>query len=198
MTLMVLTVDVPERENVAPADMPAAVLAQWPHVLSSALSFLVVGILWAQHHAVFRYVKGHDFRLTWLNVSFLLCISFIPFPTDILGEYDDQQFVIVFYASSMAITSLVLYALWWYVARDRRLVHESLQPHHIRYFSFRLLATPAVFLASIGLSFVSPRAARPVVLDPDRPDPLPPQSALRVGRPVAPLQCPPRTVRRPG
>jgi TMEM175 potassium channel family protein len=89
-----------------------------------------------------------------------LCISFIPFPTDILGEYDDQQFAIMFYASSMAITSLVLYGLWWYVARDRRLVHESVQPHHIRYLSWRLLITPAVFLTSIGLSFVSPRAAQ--------------------------------------
>ena len=159
MTLMVLTIDGPQRESVAPSDMPAAVLGQWPAVLSYALSFLVVGTFWAQHRAVFRHIDGHDAGLVWLNLCFLLCVSFIPFPTDLVGEYADQQFAVVLYASSMAIASLLLWALWWYVSHDGRLVQESLQRHHIRYLSLRLLVTPAVFLASIGLSFVSLRAA---------------------------------------
>jgi uncharacterized membrane protein len=105
MTLMVLTIDVPKLENVAAADMPRAVLDQWPELFSYAISFLVVGLFWLEHHRLFRYIRRHDAELIWLNICFLLCVSFLPFPTDLAGEYADQPFAVAFYATSMALTS---------------------------------------------------------------------------------------------
>jgi uncharacterized membrane protein len=32
-------------------------------------------------------------------------VSFLPFPTDLADEYADQAFAVVFYATSMALTS---------------------------------------------------------------------------------------------
>ena len=36
--------------------------------------------------------------LMLLNLLFLLSISFVPFPTALLGEYGEQQFAVVVYA----------------------------------------------------------------------------------------------------
>jgi uncharacterized membrane protein len=43
-----------------------------------------------------------------------MCIAFLPFPTSLLGEYGDQQLVVVIYAASLAIARLLLTAMWWY------------------------------------------------------------------------------------
>ena len=86
MTLLVLEIRVPEvPPSLAAAEVPTKVLALGPKFFSYVLSFLVIGIYWIAHHQTFRYVQSYDRRLLWLNLIFLLSISFIPFPTGLLG-----------------------------------------------------------------------------------------------------------------
>src|SRR5688572_9596945 len=63
------------------------VWALWPKVLSFVVSFLVIGQLWTAHHRLFEHVQRHDRRLLGLNLVALLTISFLPFPTALLGEH---------------------------------------------------------------------------------------------------------------
>lgn len=49
-----------------------AVLAQWPQYLSYALSFLIIGIIWAQHHLGYRYIRRTDHVFILLNILFLM------------------------------------------------------------------------------------------------------------------------------
>jgi uncharacterized membrane protein len=74
----------------------------------------VLGLFWVIHHRLFRLIIRSDFTLLWLNLLLLMCIAFLPFPTELMAEYPQHQFSIVFYASSMAVTGLVLAALWFY------------------------------------------------------------------------------------
>ena len=46
-----------------------------------AISFLVIGIVWANHHNRFRLISRSDQILLFLNVVTLMCVAFIPFPT---------------------------------------------------------------------------------------------------------------------
>jgi uncharacterized membrane protein len=79
MTLLVLEISVPEvPSDLAAAEVPAEVLALWPKFFSYVLSFLVIGTYWIAHHQTFRYVASYDRTLLWLNLLFLLSISFIP------------------------------------------------------------------------------------------------------------------------
>src|SRR3712207_9584879 len=64
--------------------------------------------------------------------------SFLPFPTALLGEYGDQQLVVAIYATSVAITRLMLSAAWWY-AYDK----PHLMPHTIDRKSTRLNSSHA-------------------------------------------------------
>jgi len=131
----------------------------WPKIFSYVLSFLVIGLYWIGHHQTFRYVRSYDRTLLWLNLLFLLSISFIPFPTDLLGEYGELRFAVIFYAVSLALARLLLALVWWYVSSGPIRISDELDRGLARFHLLRSLAVPAIFLLSIGIAFLSPRAA---------------------------------------
>jgi uncharacterized membrane protein len=161
MTLLILEirapVDVPS--NVAATEVPSLVWALWPKFFSYVLSFLVIGTYWIAHHQIFRYVRSYNRSLLWLNLVFLLSISFIPFPTDLLGEYGELRFSVIFYAASLGMARLLLAVVWWYIVAGPILTGDELDPGMARYHLFRSLAIPALFFLSIGISLVSVNAA---------------------------------------
>src|SRR5215204_4385331 len=103
LTLMVLTVTVPTPASVPSADLAAAVRRQWPEFASYAVSFLVVAVFWFAHRRLFRLVVADDGPSGWLNIAFLFAVTFLPYPTDMAGNYGDSRFAIVFYAVSMVV-----------------------------------------------------------------------------------------------
>jgi uncharacterized membrane protein len=102
---------------------------------------------------------SYDRRLLWLNLLFLLSISFVPFPTSLLGQYGDQQFAVVLYAVSLAIPRLMLAVIWWYAIKGLIITSDRLDPKMARYHLGRSLTIPLLFLLSIIISFFSVRAA---------------------------------------
>ena len=117
MTLLILEIRAPDNvpSDVAATEVPNLVWALWPKFFSYVLSFLVIGTYWIAHHQTFRYVRSYNRTLLWLNLVFLLSISFIPFPTDLLGEYGELRFSVIFYAASLGLARLLLAVVWWYI-----------------------------------------------------------------------------------
>jgi uncharacterized membrane protein len=127
---------------------------QWPRVLSFVVSFLVIGQFWIAHHHMFTHVRRYDQGLLWFNLVSLLTVSFLPFPTALIGarlEADDA-FPVVFYAASMTVSSIALTAAWLYAVR-RNLIDEEMPASQIHALTLRALATSAIFLLSIGAAF---------------------------------------------
>jgi len=154
ITLLVVTLAIPEAtENVGDA-----LLDRWPQMLSYVLSFLVIGVFWMAHHRIFRYVGSIDQRLIWLNLLFLMCVAFIPFPTGVLGDHDGSRGAIIFYAATIGLTGTVLASIWQYLIHAGHL-NERADAKIVRYLTRRSLVTPISFLVSIPLSFVSLRLA---------------------------------------
>jgi uncharacterized membrane protein len=161
MTLLILEIRAPDNvpSDVAATEVPNLVWALWPKFFSYVLSFLVIGTYWIAHHQTFRYVRSYNRTLLWLNLVFLLSISFIPFPTDLLGEYGELRFSVIFYAASLGMARLLLAVVWWYIVAGPIRTGEELDPGMARYHFFRSLAIPALFFLSIGISLVSVNAA---------------------------------------
>jgi uncharacterized membrane protein len=160
MTLLVLEIKIPDvPTDVAAHDLPGLVFELWPKILSYVLSFFVIGLYWIGHHQTFRYVRSYDRTLLWLNLIFLLSISFIPFPTGLLGEYGELRFAVIFYAASLGLARLLLALIWWYIIRGPIQTSEELDSGLANYHFLRSLAIPAIFLLSIGIAFFSPNAA---------------------------------------
>ena len=161
MTLLILEIRAPDNvpSDVAATEVPSLVWALWPKFFSYVLSFLVIGTYWIAHHQTFRYVRSYNRTLLWLNLVFLLSISFIPFPTDLLGEYGELRFSVIVYAASLGMARLLLAVVWWYIVAGPILTGDELDPGLARYHFFRSLAIPALFFLSIGISLVSVNAA---------------------------------------
>ena len=161
MTLLILEIRAPDNvpSDVAATEVPNLVWALWPKFFSYVLSFLVIGTYWIAHHQTFRYVRSYNRTLLWLNLVFLLSISFIPFPTDLLGEYGELRFSVIVYAASLGMARLLLAVVWWYIVAGPIRTGDELDPGMARYHLFRSLAIPALFFLSIGISLVSVNAA---------------------------------------
>ena len=159
LTLLVLNIEVPEiPENLVAEELPGELLDIWPKFLSHLLSFVVILFYWMAHRSIFGLIRDHDRALVWLNFLFLLCVAFLPFPTALLGEYGDQQLVVI-YAGSLAITRLLLSSVWWYVSGNPHLASIDMDPSTMRAFHIRAWAIPLILLVSIAVSFFSVTAA---------------------------------------
>ena len=138
------------------AEIGPRVLALVPQVQSYILSFIVIGLYWVDHHRVFSYIRHLDATLIWLNLLFLLWIGFLPFPTSLIGSYQNERAVLILYAGTVAMTGIMRTAIWWYAVHDHRLVDQDLNRRLIRNVLLSGLIPPAIFLASIPVAVFSP------------------------------------------
>ena len=60
ITLLVLEISRPE---VGHGNLGPELLHQWPEYLAFAVSFLYIGVIWLNHHALFAGIRGVDFGL---------------------------------------------------------------------------------------------------------------------------------------
>ena len=160
ITLLVFGLNAPNPRSVPPAQLAGALRDQAPHIVSFALSFIVIGQFWTIHHRIFRYVKSHDGGLIWLNMALLLAVSFLPYPTTVMGSYSSSPLAVALYGASMGVTSLLQNALWLYARHDPRLTHEVIPARVTRYYPLRGFSSALVFLLSIPLAWLHPRVAQ--------------------------------------
>jgi uncharacterized membrane protein len=91
VTLLVLGVVLPGSRYASDHALTAALLRLWPNLIAYCLSFAVIGIMWQNHHALFRLVERIDRKTVLLNLALLAGTAFIPFATSTLGSYPTMQ-----------------------------------------------------------------------------------------------------------
>ena len=85
-----------------------------------AISFFVLAIFWIAHHLLFHFVRHADHRMLWLNIAFLLLVTFVPFSTDLLGDQGHLLLpVMVYGANLLALGSLLALQLRYLVNTPR-------------------------------------------------------------------------------
>ncbi len=184
-TLLVLELHVPDGDDAA-GGLGAFLQRQWPSYVAYLASFLVIGVIWINHHAVIRLVRRADHGLLVLNLLLLLTVSVIPFPTALIAGYAtghhtvaDRRIAVVVYGIAMTLMSVAFNALWrWVRAHPAASPSEddqrAIRRRHLR-FNVGLALYPVltlvglldvrVFLAGLlvlaGL-YLLPTRARPV------------------------------------
>jgi len=127
---------------------------------SYALSFSVVGVYWVAHHSMFSSIIRSNSTLLWLNLTLLLFVVFLPFPTYLLDKYNNSVAIAAFYAASLSVISLCSTLVWEYAAFRHRLIPSDLDEKTILSVRGRGWITLALFVLSIGLAFLSPLLVR--------------------------------------
>lgn len=159
-TLLVLKIDLP---TLAPANVEAQLLHSmghlWPQYLANIISFLIIGYYWLSHHTLFGLVRKFNKEIVWLNILFLITLSFLPFPVDLYGDFYMVPTVVVFYSASLAVVGFMMAIIWLYASHHHKLIDPSLSSEKIRFFTAKLLVAPLVFACSIPLVFFHPLLA---------------------------------------
>jgi uncharacterized membrane protein len=124
ITLLIVDIKVPDVTS--SAQLLNSLSRLWPHFLSYFISFLIIAMQWVDHHEMFEHIEECDRGLLWLNMLFLMCIAFLPFPTALVGSYPNERVAVLIYSVAIVCAILVKTCLWRYVAIWRRLVKPDL------------------------------------------------------------------------
>ena len=132
----------------------------WPQFVAYLVSFLTIGIIWVNHHAVIRNIVKVERVLLFLNLFLLLFVVLIPFATSTMASYlsqpgYDSHVAMALYAGvfeGMAITFSALFA--WTLKEGR--THQPVPLHARRAAIVRFVAGNVPYLAAIGVAFLSP------------------------------------------
>jgi uncharacterized membrane protein len=155
ITLLVLDLGV---GAVPPGELATALGREWPHYATFVVSFLTIGIIWANHHAMFDRIVRIDRALVLLNLLLLMTVTAIPFPTKLLANYlregPDEQVAAAVYSGALLLMSIAFIATNVWSAR-RGLTGEWLAPEEIRRQLRRGSVGVAFYAAAIGLAFAS-------------------------------------------
>jgi uncharacterized membrane protein len=131
----------------------------WPEYGAYVLSFITIGIYWANHNSFYRLFVRSDHYFLLINVFFLMAIAFIPFPTAVLGEYLDdaheRKAAVVFYGIGLALPAFTWSCLWWYGLLDN-LIDENLHPQYVRFLTFQFGVSVLLFVTAIAIALWEP------------------------------------------
>jgi TMEM175 potassium channel family protein len=160
ITLLVLDLKVPATGR---GGLWHALLREWPAYSSYVVSFLVIGTIWVNHHAVFEQIVRTDRALLFLNLILLLTIAFIPFPTALLARYlrdggSSAHVAAAVYSGSMAAMGTAFGGLWLYASRGRRLLDSGVSDAEVSGMTRSFVIGTPFYMLAIGIAFVSPVA----------------------------------------
>jgi uncharacterized membrane protein len=135
-TLLVLDLSVPARATLH-TSLAAAVTGQWPAYAAYVTSFLVIGIIWVNHHVVFELIGVVDRATLFLNLLLLMSVVAIPFTTALLSEYLTASIGIartaaLVYSAVMLAVSASFAGLYIHVTRNEALLAEGVDPRAMR------------------------------------------------------------------
>jgi len=108
-----------------------AVLHAWPAYAAYAVSFLTIGIMWVNHHACIRVIAVADTTFLTLNLLLLMCIAFVPFPTNLIAAHirdSGLRAAALTYGVTLTTTAVCFGSFWFYAARGRRLIAPDADP----------------------------------------------------------------------
>jgi uncharacterized membrane protein len=158
ITLLVLEIDVPPSQALG-----AGLLSLWPSYLAYAVSFIVIGAIWINHHSMFQHIAHADEPFLLLNVFQLMFIAFVPFPTAVLAEsFHDragEAVAAALYGGTLTVIGILVTAMWWYAAHRHRLLKRDVTPARAKRIGRRYLVGPTGYAIGSAVAFVSPWAA---------------------------------------
>jgi uncharacterized membrane protein len=112
ITIMVLELKVPHQPTLA------AVLALWPVLASYALSYLIVALLWVNHHHLVHYTRHANPAVLWTNLLLLFLVSLIPFFTEYMAETRMARLPTTLYAINFLLVNIAFILFESRVARQ--------------------------------------------------------------------------------
>ena len=158
ITFLVLAIKVPSTSG--PGSLVHQLLKLWPAFAAWLISFMVIGIIWVNHHTFMNKLARVDRTMLFLNLLLLLFVVFLPYPTGIVADYLkvggwDAKVAVALYSTVMLGMSLAFTGMYRWAGRHDELLDESVDVEQHR-AAFRQFAVGVpIYAGLIGVSFLS-------------------------------------------
>jgi uncharacterized membrane protein len=154
-TLLILSVDGAVHE-------PSDLTHEWPSYVAYVVSFVTIGIMWVNHHTLMAQISHADRRFLLSTVLFLMCVSFLPFPTRLAAEHihgSGARDAALAYGFTMVANAVGFNLIWFYAALGGRLLRPDADPRVVKGISRSFAFGPWTYLAATLVAFASPAAS---------------------------------------
>jgi uncharacterized membrane protein len=136
---------------------------RWPGFAAYVVSFLTIGIIWVNHHALVRNFADIDRPLMFLNLLLLLFVVTIPFATAMIADYltrggPDASLAAAIYAGVFLGMSLSFGSVFWWSIRRSHL-RMPLSGARAVWAQVRFAGGDIVYAAAIGIAYLSAPAS---------------------------------------
>jgi uncharacterized membrane protein len=158
ITLLVLEIHVPQPGS---GSLARELAGQWPSYAAYVISFMTVGVIWINHHVMFRRLRAVDHGILIWNLLLLMSVAVLPFTTALMAAYlkegEGEVLAAAIYSGSMLLTTMVFAGTNYQVLiRKAGLLAEDVG-EEIRHVTLRRGISGALpYLLATGLALVSP------------------------------------------
>jgi len=136
--------------------------AAWPTYLAYVVSFVMIGIMWLNHHQLIRYADSGPHSLQVANLFLLLLVTFVPFPTRVVGDaftnggHDSQQTAALFYGLTFTAIGIGFGVLWLTISFRRRLLRPEISDFEVKMQTRRILIGAPAFAIAALVALINP------------------------------------------
>jgi uncharacterized membrane protein len=162
ITLLILEIRLPGAPT-SDSALTHELLQLWPSYLSYTVSFLLIGMIWINHHRMFHHIRHTDGILLGLNILLLMSVAFLPFPTQVLAEAvrtgHGEHTAAVFYGLALVIGGIFYNAVWCYASIGHRLLADDITPEAAASLRIRWGMGPVLYLVAAAVGWFSAAAS---------------------------------------
>jgi uncharacterized membrane protein len=159
ITVLVLELSLPEDWLQDPL---GAFLGRWPTYLAYVVSFASIGAVWLAHTAITQRVDSGDTTFARLNLLLLMMVSFLTFPTSLVGEAIStegaERVATTIFGLNLLLVATIT-ALLWRHARRSRLVRADVSDEEAEVLTQRLTPSLGGYVVLIVVGMFLPLVA---------------------------------------
>jgi len=156
ITLMIFQIKVPTIDSAATSNVIwTQIYSMFQPFVAYLLSFVMVGVLWVNHHQFLRQLKHADRNLLWHNLHLLFWMCILPIPTNFLGQDFKKPEVTALYGFVMFMCAFAFALMREYVNRHPHLFIDNLSVELRAKQRKKLITSASLYLISIFAGYIS-------------------------------------------
>lgn len=153
MTLLLLDLKVPEK-GIGETELRAKLIELLPSIAVYLMSFITLGIFWVGQQTQLNHLKSSDRHLTWIHLTFLFGVTFLPFSTRLLTDHIHLRTALLCYWGNILLLGVMLYACWGRATRAK-LVDDDVSVEMQAAIGRRIVIAQSMYAAGAALCFIS-------------------------------------------
>jgi uncharacterized membrane protein len=158
-TLLIVGIHIPTASDLAgPGGLLRQLGQAWPSYFSFFISFILITLIWYNHHAMFRQIKRADYALFLMNAFLLMDIVLIPVAAGMLGEClllspENARTAAVIYGLVLMVGGIPFNLIWWHALKNPRLLASKKSEGELRIIGRHFVRGPFLYACATALAF---------------------------------------------